>query len=169
MVDPMIFEEEEIPTFDELLNDLSDEEVRILSSHTEKVEFVAGEAIFYENEPSNYIYIVQQGKVEISKMSGLSDEEYIPFVTLKPGNVFGEMSFLVNSSTSASAVAKEPTVLYRISRKSFEDIIENYAPTACKIYQAISQILVYRLNRTDSKLVSLSAKFNTDEFSFETA
>ena len=163
MVEPMIFDEEKIPTFDELLDDLTDEEVRILSSHTEKVEFVPGETIFYEDEPSNYLYIVQQGSVEISKMTDEVGEEYVAFVTLRPGNVFGEMSFLMNTKTSATAVAKDHVVLYRINRNAFEDMIENHAAMACKIYQAICQILVYRLKRTDSKLVDLSAKFGIED------
>lgn len=162
-----LFGEEEVPTFDELMSGLTDEQVRILSSHTKKIEYVAGETIFYENEPGESIYIIQSGTVEISKMSEESDE-YIPFVTLKPGNIFGEMSFLQNTPTSASAVARDHTILYKIDRESFQEIKNRYPSLGCQMYEAISQVLVYRLQRTDKKLTDLATKENVDINQFTT-
>lgn len=156
---PDLFSEEEVPTFDELMSGLTDEQVEILSSYTDKEEYVSGEAVFYENEPGDSIYIIQSGSVEISKMSEETDE-YLPFVTLKPGNIFGEMSFLRNSPTSANAIAQSHTVLYKVDRSSFHEITEHYPDLGCQIYQAISQILVYRLKRTDAKLTNLATKYD---------
>jgi CRP/FNR family cyclic AMP-dependent transcriptional regulator len=156
-----LFSEEEVPTFDELMSGLSDDQVEILSSYTEKEEYVPGETIFYENEPGETIYIIQSGSVEISKMNETEDD-YIPFVTLKPGNIFGEMSFLRNSRTSATAVAQDHTVLYKIDRPSFREITSEYPDLACQIYQAISRILVYRLHRTDAKLTQMATENDLD-------
>ncbi|MFB6355386.1 MAG: cyclic nucleotide-binding domain-containing protein [bacterium] len=61
--DSKLFEKEEVPTFDQLLNNLTDEEVSTLSQYTDKLEFVPGETIFYQNEPGDSVFIIQRGKV----------------------------------------------------------------------------------------------------------
>jgi len=162
MANPNLFEEETIPTFEELMDDLTDEEIELLSQHTERVEFVSGETIFYENQPAESIYIIQTGSVEISKLSNGKDDEYVPFVTLTTGNIFGEMSFLMKTETNASAVARQPTTLYRIKREDFDEIVEEYPKLGCKLYQGICQILVYRLRRTDEKLASIAPELETE-------
>ncbi|MFB6355387.1 MAG: Crp/Fnr family transcriptional regulator [bacterium] len=95
-------------------------------------------------------------------MTDEEGKEYVPFVTLEEGNIFGEMSFLVSRPTSASAVASEHTVLYQITRESFDEIIEEHPHLACQIYQAICKILVYRLNRTDKKVTKIVQDMDED-------
>ncbi|MFP4686896.1 MAG: cyclic nucleotide-binding domain-containing protein [bacterium] len=156
MRNPQVFSEEKIPTFDELLNDLSDEEVEQLSQFTEKSEYVPGETIFYENEAGDALYIIQNGAVEICKMSNQKGREYVPLITLKEGNVFGEMSFLLETTSWAAAVAAAYTTIFKITRLQFEHIVEEYPALGCKIYNALCQILAYRLRRADEKAKELA-------------
>ncbi len=156
MSNTQIFNEETIPTFDELLNDLTDDEVEDLSRFTEKAEYVPGETIFYENDPGDALYIIQSGKVEICKMTNEKGKEYVPLITLKEGNVFGEMSFLLDSHSWAAAVAATYSTIFKISRQQFNHITEEYPKLGCKIYNALCQILVYRLRRADEKAKELA-------------
>lgn len=153
-----ILKQEEIPSFEELLSDLSDGHVERLSRYLKRVEYVPGETIFYENDSSDCLYIIQVGSVEISKISDQEGEEYVPLVKLDEGNIFGELSFLTDSRRSASAVASTHVVLYEMSKKDFNTIIENHPDLACKVYDAILNVLAYRLRRTDKKLVNLSER-----------
>ncbi len=158
MDDSQIYSQEEIPSFDELLDDLSDEEVTQLSNYTEQSEYVPGETIFYENEQGNALYIIQAGSVEISKISDMEGREYIPLITLKEGNVFGEMSFLSEGKTYAAAVANTHVNVFKISRENFNHMLDNHPRLACSIYRALSKILVYRLRRADEKAKNLIEK-----------
>ncbi len=155
MEDSQVYSQEEIPSFDELMDGLSDEEVTQLSNYTKQAEYIPGETIFYENEPGNALYIIQAGSVEISKISDLEGREYMPLITLKEGNVFGEMSFLSEGQTSASAVANTHVSVFKISREDFNHMISNHPRLACSIYRALSKILVYRLRRADEKTKNL--------------
>lgn len=146
-----IFEKETIPTFDELLENLSDEEVREFSQHLETEEYVPGETIFYEGETGDKLYIIQSGEVEISKMTEKEGEEYIPLITLKKGNIFGEMSFIPETESFASAVAGSFCTLFTLSREEFDTITEEDPGLGCKLYHAICLVLIYRLRRADRK------------------
>lgn len=149
--------QETIPTFDELLGNLGDEEVELLSGYFRKVEFVPGESIFYENEESDSLYVIQAGSVEISKFAREDDGEYTPLVTLNEGNIIGEVSFLTETDRSASAVSSTHTVLYELTRSDFREIYDSHPKLACKIYDAILRVLAYRLERTDRQLIQLAA------------
>lgn len=162
MADTDILKQEEIPSFEELLSDLSDHHVEKLSQFLERVEYVPGETIFYENDPSECLYIIQVGSVEISKISDQEGEEYVPLVELDEGNIFGELSFLTDSPRSASAVASTHLVVYELNKEDFANIVENHPELACQVYDAILNVLAYRLRRTDKKLVQLSERIGTD-------
>lgn len=151
-----VLKPEEIPSFEELLADLSDTQVDRLSEYLDRREYVPGETIFYQGDPSNCLYIIQVGTVEISKMSSEEGDEYTPLVELSEGNIFGEMSFLTESDRSASAVASTHVVLFSLSRDNFETIVEEHPSLACELYHAVTQVLCYRLQRTDDKLIKLS-------------
>jgi CRP-like cAMP-binding protein len=155
-----ILQPEDIPSFEELLSDLSDREVDQHVNFLDREQFVPGETIFYQDEPSTSLFIIQNGTVEISKMSSEEGSEYTPLVQLGEGNIFGEISFLTKSDRSASAVASTPVVLYCISRKNFEQIIDEHPSLGCRIYDALVQVLCYRLQRTDSKLIDLADRFD---------
>lgn len=156
MDDSKVLKPEAIPSFEELLSDLSDPQVEKLSKYLDRQEYVPGETIFYQDDPGNCLYIVQVGTVEISKMSSEEGDEYTPLVELSEGNIFGEMSFLTKSDRSASAVASTHVVLFSISRQNFEMIIDEHPSLACELYDAVTQVLCYRLRRTDDKLIRLS-------------
>lgn len=154
-----ILQPEDIPSFEELLSDLSDQEVDQLVNFLDREQYVPGETIFYQEEPSTSLFIIQSGTVEISKMSSEEGDEYTPLVQLTEGNIFGEISFLTKSDRSASAVASTRVVLYSISRNNFENIITEHPSLACRIYDALVQVLCYRLQRTDRKLIDLADRF----------
>jgi CRP-like cAMP-binding protein len=155
-----ILQPEDIPSFDELLSDLSDQEVDQLVNFLDREQYVPGETIFYQEDPSTRLFIIQSGTVEISKMPSEESSEYTPLVQLSEGKIFGEISFLTKSERSASAVASTRVVIYCISRDNFESIIDEHPSLGCKIYDGLVQVLCYRLQRTDSKLIDLADRFD---------
>ena len=60
----------------------------------------AGQVLFHEGEPGKEMYVVQSGKVNITK--NVRDTEKV-LATLGPGEFFGEMSILNNKPRSAGA------------------------------------------------------------------
>lgn len=154
MPDTNVFSPEQIPTFDELLGDIEDDKVATLSKYFEKYEFVNGEFIFHEGEDSDALYVIQAGKVEVSKIVDEDKQEYMPFVTLDEGNILGEVSFVRGSKRSANAIVTQYSEVYKLTRDDFEEIVKKYPSLACNVYDAILQVLAYRLHRTDKQIVN---------------
>ena len=67
------------------------------------------EIIFKQNDKGDCAYIVESGQVLIYLTE---NSEEIPLSSIRPGEIFGEISLLDNQTRSASARAVENTTLH---------------------------------------------------------
>jgi len=91
--------------------------------------------IFCENEPGNELFIIQQGKVKITK---IVDEEVL-LAVLSPGDIFGEMALLDNKPRSASAITFGDSSLLAINKANFEGMVQAQPQLATKLIQLLSE------------------------------
>lgn len=91
--------------------------------------------IFCENEPGNELYIIQNGKVKITK---IVDEEVL-LAVLKPGDIFGEMALLENRPRSASAITFGDVSLLAINKSNFEAMVQAQPQLATRLIQLLSE------------------------------
>ncbi len=91
--------------------------------------------VFCENEPGNELYIIQSGRVKITK---IVDEE-VMLAVLKPGDIFGEMALLDNKPRSASAITFGDTTLLAINKSNFEGMVQAQPQLATKLIQLLSE------------------------------
>lgn len=101
-------------------------------------EFAAGEVLFREGEPGREMYVVQQGRVNISKRVG--DVEKI-LSSFGPGEFLGEMSILNNKPRSATATCAEASRLLVIDAKTFEAMIRSNAEIAIRMIKKLADRL----------------------------
>lgn len=92
--------------------------------------------IFCENEPGSEVYIIQGGKVKITRISG--DEEML-LAVLKPGDIFGEQSLLDNKPRNASAISFGDVNLMAINKANFEEMVHMKPQLAIKIISLLSE------------------------------
>lgn len=83
--------------------------------------FPRGTMIFCEYEPGNAFYLIQSGRVQITKVMG-SIEKAVDI--LQPGELFGEMAILEEAPRSASAVALDDCILLEFNRANFEILMQ---------------------------------------------
>ncbi len=91
--------------------------------------------IFCENEPGNELYIIQAGRVKITK---IVDEEVL-LAVLKPGDIFGEMALLENRPRSASAISFGDVGLLAINKSNFEGMVQSQPQLATRLIQLLSE------------------------------
>ncbi len=91
--------------------------------------------IFCENEPGNELYIIQGGRVKITK---IVDEEVL-LAVLKTGDIFGEMALLENRPRSASAITFGDVVLLAINKSNFEGMVQSQPQLATRLIQILSE------------------------------
>src|SRR5512138_90080 len=101
-------------------------------------EFAAGDVLFREGEPGKEMYVVQQGRVNVSKKVG--DVEKI-LSSMGPGEFLGEMSILNNKPRSATATCAERSKLLVIDAKTFEAMIRGNAEIAVRMIKKLADRL----------------------------
>lgn len=104
-----------------------------------------GEIIFKEDEDGDHMFIIQEGKVQISRI--VEGKEKVMAV-LEKGDFFGEMAIVNRIKRTATARAAARTTLLAFDRVGFVQMVEknpkialNIIDKLCKrLYQANSQI-----------------------------
>jgi len=114
-------------------------------------EFPEGTVIFREGDVGNEMYVIQSGRVNITKRS--RDVEKV-LVTLGPGAFFGEMAIINNKPRSASAVVVDTARLLVIGPKTFDAMIRGNTEIAVRMIKILAQ----RLQTADEQIENLMIK-----------
>ncbi|HEX9051695.1 MAG TPA: cyclic nucleotide-binding domain-containing protein, partial [Anaeromyxobacter sp.] len=86
-------------------------------------EIAEGERVVREGEPSDGLYVVLDGAVEVVKRK---DAAEVVVGQLRAGDVFGEMSCLRKAPASASVVARRGGTLLKLPRRDFDELVVSY-------------------------------------------
>jgi len=117
-------------------------------------EIPKGTILFWENEPGQEMYIIQSGKVKISKK--VRDVEKT-LVILGKGDFFGEMSILNNKPRSATAEVIEDARLLVIDSQTFEVMVRSNTEIAVRLIKNLAA----RLQEADHQIENLLLRDNT--------
>jgi len=126
-----------------------DPEEKISERHVK--EFPKGQIIFKDGDPGLEMYVIQTGKVRISKT--VRDVEKT-LVLLGPGEFFGEMSILNNLPRSATATVEEDAKLLVIDPKTFEVMVRSNTEIAVRLIKKLSG----RLQEANEQIENLLLK-----------
>jgi len=126
----------------------------------------AGKTIFNEGESGDRMFIIQTGRVRISKMIDGKEHE---LATLEKGDFFGEMAIVSRIDRTATATAVNATQLLAFDRQGFMGMIEKNAKIALNVIDKLcrrlenanSQIqLMFQRNQRSLIGLSLHTKFS---------
>jgi CRP-like cAMP-binding protein len=99
--------------------------------------------IFCESQTGNDMFIIQEGKVKITKV--VNGNEVI-LAVLKKGDFFGEMALLENKPRSASAIAFEDCLLSVVNRSNFDRLVQTQPQLIARITTTFSD-RIWSMNR----------------------
>jgi CRP/FNR family cyclic AMP-dependent transcriptional regulator len=108
--------------------------------------FQDGQIIFEEGSNGDWIYVVEEGKVEISKNVG---GRKIVVEILKEDDVFGEIAYIDKTPRSATATAKGATVVGIIDRDFFDAEFNKISAD----FQKVLKTVAFRLRKTTERSV----------------
>ena len=136
--------------FNELFACLSAAELAHLSSRMVKRTYPKNALIIYEEDLTHALYIIQTGKVKITKMHANGREVIIAM--LSHGDFFGEMSLIDDAPRSTNAVCKERSELLILRREDFLPILSRNSRLALNLMRVFSK----RLREATGKIASLA-------------
>lgn len=98
--------------------------------------YKAGEIIFSEYEPGDSFYLIQSGRVKITKIVG-EIEKTIDI--LQPPEIFGEMAILEGTPRSATAVALDSVKVLEFNRANFEVLMMGNPQIALRLMKLFAK------------------------------
>ncbi|MHB2015479.1 MAG: cyclic nucleotide-binding domain-containing protein [Candidatus Xenobia bacterium] len=138
-----------------LFEQMSLEQLEVISRIATEMKVFAGEIIMRENELGDTMYVVVRGRVSVIKNFRTSSQ--VVLAEMGATDYFGEMAVLDNAPRSATVLVEEDTELLCISGEKLHDIIQQKPELAFEIFR----VLTRRLRDADEKLAALSREVAT--------
>jgi CRP-like cAMP-binding protein len=105
----------------------------------------AGETVIREGEPSDGLYVVLEGALDVVKRRGGGE---VAVGQLREGDLFGEISCLRKTPATATVVVRRGGTLLRLPRGDFDDLVVSYP----QILQLVSELSEERAESSDAIL-----------------
>jgi CRP-like cAMP-binding protein len=140
----------------EILSGLTDEQLARVASICRVVTCQDQERIVQEGEPSDDLYVIHYGSVEIVLSKNRATGEALPasgpraIVALGQGQVFGEMALIDRGPRSATVrCTTDGAQLYQIRRDDFERLCEQDTGIGYKVMRNIAADLSFKLRHSN--------------------
>lgn len=100
--------------------------------------FPAGAVLFREGDPGQHMYVIQAGRVRISKSLASGPRT---LAVLGPGEFFGEMAILNDKPRTASADVVEDARVLMLDSRTFEAMVVGNTEIAVRLIKKLSRRL----------------------------
>jgi CRP/FNR family cyclic AMP-dependent transcriptional regulator len=135
----------------EILEPLSDEDLRGLLKRSRDIHLESEEIFFTPEDTSEKLFILKKGRVRIFKTSGGRE---LTLAEIEAGMIFGEMALTAQRLRGSYAQAIEPSILLSMSRADLEHIIEENPQVGNRLVHLLSE----RLASYESRMEDLTLK-----------
>jgi CRP-like cAMP-binding protein len=103
--------------------------LRVLAIGAESRYLDDGEVLFYAGDASDGGFVIQQGSIRLRPNAPADARE----ITAGPGTLIGELALLAETVRPATAIARGPSAVIRISRSLFLKMLESFPDAAGKL------------------------------------
>ena len=132
-------------------NGFTDVEIDQILDASHLIQYKQDEVIINEGDVDNAFYIIVVGSAGVHKASILLD-------TLRVGDCFGEIGFLMQTKRTASIIASSDMLVLKVNALLMDQVAME---TQLHYYKAFVETLVYRLSVTSARLSALRASHET--------
>ena len=126
-----------------LFSVLRGEDIRDLADKFHAVRYRRAEVIFREGEPSERLFLIDDGRVKLTTASPTGQELLV--AVLGRGQIFGELAVVDRGTREMDARAMEDTKLYTLASDVFWSMIEGRPALARRLLELMGR----RLRRAD--------------------
>jgi CRP-like cAMP-binding protein len=133
-----------------MFSSVSDEALESIASLLIERSFPKHKTIVEEGAPGDYMYIIVEGRVKVTKLSGDGREKILEL--LEVGDFFGEMSLFDEAPRSASVKGLSQVRVLALARNDFLRLLARSPDLALSVIQELTR----RLRQVDEQASSLS-------------
>ncbi len=106
-----------------LFAELDDDELLAASKLFTERSYRRGQVVFVEEETGQFMYVVREGRVKVSRWLPSGKEVILAFHPA--GDTFGEMSLIDGFSVPATVTAVVPSAILTMSGPRFHELLDN--------------------------------------------
>jgi CRP-like cAMP-binding protein len=128
--------------------------LRILAIGAESRYVHQGEVLFNAGDPTDCGYVIQEGSFRLD-----SGSKSVGDVVAGPGTLLGELALIAETTRPATATAREPSTVIRISRSLFLKMLEGYPEAA----QILREQIVARTRQAIDEVSDVRAMLDASE------
>ena len=133
-----------------LFSHVADGDLDQIASHLIERRYPRNTTIVEEGLPGDYMYILREGRVKVTKLSEDGREKILDF--LESGSFVGEMALLERGPRSASVKTLAPVKVLALSRTDFINLLRKSPDLAIAVIQELSR----RIRSVNEQASSLS-------------
>ncbi len=133
----------------ELLSHFTEVQLAQLAGGVEQRQVSGGEHVLREGEPTADAYLIESGSVRIQRQTPYG---LFTLATLRPGQLFGETSFVDGNARSGDALAVADTELLIFNRQTLAGAMEDDQRFSVALYWAFWKSLSSKLRQTNEQL-----------------
>jgi CRP/FNR family cyclic AMP-dependent transcriptional regulator len=133
-----------------MFSSVSDDALESIASLLIERAFPKHKTIVEEGAPGDYMYIIVEGRVKVTKLSGDGREKILELLDV--GDFFGEMSLFDEAPRSASVKAMSEVRIMALARNDFLRLLARSPDLALSVIQELTR----RLRLVDEQASSLS-------------
>jgi CRP/FNR family transcriptional regulator, anaerobic regulatory protein len=136
-----------------IFQSLSNEEILKVAKMTNHIQFQKGQMLIQEGEKSDTLYIINKGKVKLSKYTTDGKEQILYIMTA--GDFFGELNlFNEDEVSNFTAFAIESTEICQLTKKNLNQIMLENPEISIKLLTSLTK----RLAHTENLAQNLATK-----------
>jgi CRP/FNR family cyclic AMP-dependent transcriptional regulator len=148
-----------------LFSELSDDQLRKVQDLCERRRYEAGVKVISEGEEGDEMFIVVEGKVEVSKAITFQapGQDHVKFekqlVVLREGNYFGEVALLASDTRSATVTALSDLDVWVLQGAPIQKLMAQDFELGYRLLSVMSRELCVRLGRANEDIRKLMTAF----------
>lgn len=132
----------------DIFQDLTHDEMAWIKDSTRMVTVPAGQVIYDQGEPSETLFILKRGRVQLYRLT--TDGKKLEIDTVHSGTFFGEMPLIDEHLRETSAEALEESLVCVLEREDLERIVLAKPRVALRLLEKVSERLAGHAARLEA-------------------
>ena len=102
-----------------------------ITAIAKRVQYSAREILFFQEDPGDALYMIEEGSVEISVMA--ANGRKLSLNVMRPNEMVGEIAVLDGGPRTATATVMEPSTLLRVTRPALLKLMREHPEVAANL------------------------------------